>query len=189
MSGDGDIELANTDIDNGAAPSQLALGGPHEEIPNTGAAASVVDAPIRERDMPAGTVSVKRSRVGDSTAAAAVAVAEMERLHVAATAKAKAKSKANGAPAPRATKKATAKGSAAAVVMKRPAKLIHTRRPSCPAIGDSPLFYLGGKISESTSKKGWRVWKDATCVSGEKTIKFGEDRKVSFVAACTVIEG
>jgi hypothetical protein len=117
--------------------------------------------------------SNKRLRVTNATDA----IQEMEALHVAATAKAKAKAankaKAKKTPAPK-------------VLCKKPAIESKTR-PKCPKPDEGPVLYRGAKISASLSKKGWRVWKDASIVGKEVLVKFQDDREASFIEACKLV--
>eukprot|EP00959_Pyramimonas_sp_CCMP1952_P119893 2506836-Pyramimonas_sp.AAC.1 len=68
----------------------------------------------------------------------------------------------------------------------KPLKGAHGPPPRMPKDGESVKF-RGGKILASASRGGWRVWPNADVVTKEKTVKFGSDKKASFLEAVKLI--
>jgi hypothetical protein len=82
----------------------------------------------------------------------------------------------------------SAASATATKVMKRPAMAgASAARPSMPRPGGSS-HYLGGKVTQSASNGGWRVWPEIGVVAKERTVKFNGDRAKSFAAALDLIE-
>jgi len=130
----------------------------------------------------------------DVGAVARAAVFEMELAHKAAVDASVARvAAAKSAARARATRsKPQTSVPAGPAIMKRPSSAMATARPAgrpaCPAKGAAAIYYKGGKISQSDSKQGWRVWPDASNVGRESVVRFGPDRASSWDAALDRIE-
>jgi hypothetical protein len=133
----------------------------------------------------------------DGGAVARAAVFEMERAHKAAVDASTVRVAAAKAAAKAAVKRKRGSKPPTSVpagpsIMKRPSSAMATARtagrPACPATGAAAVYYKGGNISQSDSKKGWRVWPDASDVRKENLVKYGPDRSSSWDEALTRLE-